>query len=295
MSVDTIIALNASEAIWDDLNPQPAQSVKMAAYNDGVDKEAYLAANSDIADWPASAYIVGAWDDATGLQAGETYDPNTGDVIGSPLFPVQSDYADYIRPLGNQAGRATGLLDSLRWAGHPEQKFLFEDYRYTPINSPFTLEIIRQDYGSDALPWDNGTTYQTGDFATSGGMWVSLQDGNIGNTPFGGSPFWEFINQSGPWGWVVKMLSDDPSRDITSRAIGVYSDPECTIFQYTTGTYINDGKYGDVYYTECPSGNRLTNLEQVNFALLLGSAQEGFMNLPIESDVNTSLYWSSDQ
>jgi hypothetical protein len=127
-------------------------------------------------------------------------------------------------------------------------------------------------------------------------MWRSLQDVNIGNTPFGGSPFWEFINQSGFWGWVVFMVSDDPNRDINARAIGIYTDPACTIFEYTTGSFINDGKYGDVFYTECPAGNRVSTNAQVNFALLLGSAQEGWMNLPEGGDgeINDSLYWASD-
>jgi hypothetical protein len=232
----------------------------------------------------------------TGLQEGQSYDVGNN-VIGTPTHPVTADYTGWIRPLGNDAGFATGLLDSTRWAGHKEEKFLADDNRYTPADSPFTLEIIRQDYGSTAQPWDNGTTYQTGDFVTSGGMWQSLQDSNTGNTPFGGSPFWEFINQSGPWGWVVKMLSDDPARDINARAIGIYTDPAATIFQYTTGAFVNDGKYGvGVYYTECPPGNRLANPDAIYYALLLGAAQEGIFQLNALADGSEAiaLFWSAD-
>jgi hypothetical protein len=159
------------------------------------------------------------------------------------------------------------------------------------------LEIIRQDYGSEALPWDTNTVYAEGDFATSGGMWRSLQDGNQGNTPFGGSAFWEFINQSGPWGWLVKMISADPQRDITARAIGQYSDPEATSFLFTTGAFINDGKYGDVFYTECPPGNRAATADPVYFALLLGAAQEGIFQLdsPDDGSHAEALFWAADQ
>ena len=293
MSLDRIYKILTADAVWTEINPQPPQSVQIA--ESGLDS-AYLVGEAGFADWDAlTSTIVGSWDSSTGLQEGESYDGGGG-VIGTPTHPVTTDYATWIRPLGNESGFATGLLDSTRWAGHKEEKFLFEDNRYTPTDSPFTLEIIRQDYGSTALPWDNGTTYSTGDFATSGGMWVSLQDNNLGNTPFGGSPFWEFINQSGPWGWVVEVLSDDPQRDITARAIGVYSDPAATAFLFTTGAFINDGKYGDVFYTECPPGNRDTNPDPVYYALLLGAAQEGIFQLdaPDEGAEATALFWSAD-
>jgi hypothetical protein len=299
MSIDTVIALPAADV---PAELPTSQAVLMAEYDDGVVKQAYLVTDYNALDWPVSTYIVGAWDneqtnDQGYLQSGQTFDVDGTTVLGTPTHALASDYVAFIRPLGNDAGRATGLLDSVRWQGHSEGKFLADANRYTPADAPFTLEIIRQDYGSTAQPWDNGVTYQTGEFATSGGMWMSLQDNNTGNTPFGGSPFWEFINQSGPWGWVVQMLSDDPLRDITARAVGIYTDPEATIFEYTTGAFINDGKYGDVFYTECPPGNRIADPDQVNFALLLGSAQEGFMNLPVgvDGETNTSLYWAADQ
>jgi hypothetical protein len=92
------------------------------------------------------------------------------------------------------------------------------------------------------------------------------------------------------------MLSDDPLRDITARAIGIYTDPEATIFQYTTGAFINDGKYGDVFYTECPPGNRLATADPIYFALLLGAAQEGIFQLDALADgaEATALFWSAD-
>jgi hypothetical protein len=278
-------------------NPRPSPSVLNGTWAGFV---SYLYTSNDadpLPDWPASGAILGAWNQSDGLQYGESYDDDETTVIGSPTYPIQQDYWDHVNVLGNDSGHATGPLRSLKWQGHSEEKYAVTDVSEYPVsNAPFTLEIQRQDYGSDALPWDNATVYNTGDFATSGGMWRSLQDGNVGNTPFGGSPFWEFINQAGPWGWVVFMLSDDPGRDITARAIGQYSDPEATNFLFTTGAFINDGKYGDVFYTECPPGNRDTNPDPVYFALLLGAAQEGIFQLeaPEDGAEATALFWAAD-
>ena len=133
MSHDAIIALDAADAVWSLSNPQPAQSVLISIYNDGADKQAYLANNTDIVDWPSSAYVVGSWDldqesEDGYLQTGQTFGVG-GVVNGTPTYPLQPDYTAYIRPLGNDDGEATGLLDSIRWAGHPEAKWLEDDNR----------------------------------------------------------------------------------------------------------------------------------------------------------------------
>jgi hypothetical protein len=93
------------------------------------------------------------------------------------------------------------------------------------------------------------------------------------------------------------MISADPQRDITARAIGQYSDPEATSFLFTTGAFINDGKYGDVFYTECPPGNRAATADPVYFALLLGAAQEGIFQLdsPDDGSHAEALFWAADQ
>jgi hypothetical protein len=290
MSIDFIVTIPVADVPAELPNP----SVLMAQWTDGVPKQAYLYTADDISAWPIAAGVTGAWDTATGLQNGQTYDIGNN-VIGTPNFPVTSDYATFIRPLGNFNGEATGLLDSLRWAGHSEPKFLADDNRYTPTESPFTLQITRIDNGSTALPWDNGTTYEMGDFVTSGGLWQSVQDSNTGNTPFGGSPWWFFVNQSGPWMWRVDMISDDPQRDITARAIGVYSDPAATNFLYTTGAFVDDGSGN--FFTETPPGNRTATAEPVYFALLLGAGQEGIFQLQALEDGADAeaLFWSADQ
>jgi hypothetical protein len=96
-----------------------------------------------------------------------------------------------------------------------------------------------------------------------------------------------------PWGWRVDMVSEDPSRDITARAVGIYSDPECTAYLYTTGAFVDDGSGN--YYTECPVGQRKASPEPVYFALLLGAGQEGYFNLIDEAEGAevTKLFWAT--
>lgn len=291
--------LNSEDDLYDEESPRPSPSVLVKQYNDGANKRCYLFSGI-LGDWSGSpsATVLVAFTRDTGLQEGQSYDIND-DIVGTPTYPVASNYWTYVRPLGNEAGKATGPLRTLRWQGQPERRYVEGTTssnlsEYPNTNAPFNLKITREDYGSTALPWDSGTTYNTGDFATSGGMWRSLQDNNINNTPFGGSAYWEFINQTGPWGWRVDMLSADPSRDITARAIGVYSDPEATSYLFTTGAFVNDGNGN--YFTECPAGNRTANADPIYFALLLGAAQEGIFALeaPEEGAEAQALFWAAD-
>ena len=50
----------------------------------------------------------------------------------------------------------------------------------------------------------------------------------------------------------------------------------------TTGAFVDDG--GGNYYTVCQVGQRKATPEPVYFALLLGSAQEGYFNLIDEEE-----------
>ena len=288
MSIDRIYKILTADIPVD----LPTQSVQIAV--SGLE-EAYLVGELGFTDWDAlTSTLVGSWDSDTGLQEGQTYTDGAPPVIGTPTFPVTADYATWIRPLGNEAGRATGILDSTRWQGHVEQKFLDNDNRYPSTNTPFSLEIYRENIGADAPAWDSVTQFFTGDYATNGGStWIASQD-SLNEVPFGGSTFWDLVSVAG-YGWVVEMLSADPVRDITARAIGVYSDPECTAFLYTTGAFVQDGSHGNNFYTLCPPAQRTPTPDQVNFALLLGAAQEGFINLTEGADTLESLFWSADQ
>jgi hypothetical protein len=233
---DKIITLAIADDTWTEENPRPAPSVLMA---ENATDRAYLTHSS--ADWSGVTHeVVGEWEEQT----------------GAPLMPVGLAYQDWIRPFGNDAGVATGELDSMRWQGHAEPKWYDYDdtdpeniqTRRYPVNTmPFTLKITREDHTADPV--------------------------------FPG------------WGWRVDMLSADPLRDITARGIGIYSDPDWNNYLYTTGAFVDDGSGN--YYTECPVGQRTTNPDPVYFALLLGSAKEGTWAM-IDTD-SEALFWGQDQ
>lgn len=298
--IDRIYGIATATALWQndselpDYFPFPSQSVEIST---NTTESAYLVGEDGFTAWDDlvtndGAYIIGSWDSDNGLQEGEYYDIDGTTVLGAPAHPATADYTTWVRPLGNDAGKATGVLDSPRWQGHAEQKFLEANERYPSTKKPFSLMIQRQNIGVGAPDWDSLTQYTTGDYAKSGGAtWQASQD-SLNQTPYGGSPYWTFINTPG-WGWKVTMLSDDPVRDITARAVGVYSDAECTSYLYTTGAFVDDG--GGTYFTECPVGQRTATPDQVNFALLLGAAQEGYFNLSDGGDSTEALFWSSDQ
>lgn len=285
-------------------NPQPPQSVLWKEWNDGSDQQAYLYtadAVDPLPEWPALSSVMGAWDqsqptpDNGYLQLGETYDIDGTTVIGTPTYPIPAEYWTEVNVLGNQAGEATGPLRIVRWQGHPEKKEAVTDTsEYPVVNSPFGLETIRHNIGADAPVWDNVTQYFIGDYVQSplGTTWQALQD-NINDQPFGGNPAWEFINSAG-WGWEVIMLSDDPQRDIAARGMGKYSDPACTVFEFTTGSFVDRGD--GVFHTLCPPGNRTATPDPLYLALLLGAAQEGYINFLDEDDgaTTTELYWAAD-
>ena len=278
----------------------PSQTVQIAT---NATETAFLVGEGGQAGWDAvpGAAIVGSWDRsqvyADGyVQEGQAVD-ELGVVTGSPTHQITADLFGWIRPLGNYAdGSATGPLDSTRWQGAPEAKFAVDIDRYPPTDSPFTIQIDRQDIGATAPEYNAGTTYQTGDYAYSvpGTVWRSLQDNNVGNAQFGGSVWWEFVNPSG-WGWVCIVLSDDPQRTITARAIALYSDPEATNYLGTSGAFIQDGSYGNHYYCVCPTALYTSTRQDIYWALLFGAAQEGHYTLAESDDQIAAEFWEDIQ
>ncbi len=181
---------------------------------------------------------------------------------GAPLIPVGDDYAEWINPFGNVDGKATGAPDSTRWQGHGEKKL----YHYE-VDETDPENVI-----------------------------ITAQDSPDDNQAFSLLIERQFIEDDGfpdiPHGWKVTMVSEDPNRDVTARGIGIYSDPEATQFLYTTGAFVPDG---ETFSTVCPVGQRTADKVQINFALLLGSAQEGIWNLPIGTDSGERRFWEKDQ
>lgn len=157
-----------------------------------------------------------------------------------------------LRPLGNDAGMATDDLDLTHYQDHAQRHL-----QLTP-----QVDTLPE-YPVDTQPFTVTMERQWDD-----------------------TPGWE------GWGWKFIVKFADPSRDATARAVGIYSDPECKEYLYTTGELIEEGA---VYVAENPAGKATAEKEPVYYALLLGSAQEGIMNLPVESETQTKLFWEHDQ
>jgi hypothetical protein len=307
MTTDFYIELLASESDWQNdpdlpgYNPQPTPSVLAAEYNDGADQRCYLYA-SDLADplpeWPASASVLAAWSQ-TGLQYGETYDTQEPpQVVGTPTYAIQQNYWDYVRPLGNSAGRATGPLRTVRFQGHPEVRYAVTDEAEYPVtDSPFTLGVIRDDH---TYPdWDSVTTYDTDEKVMHGGLgYQSQQTSNTNHEPGapGSGPWW-LLTEFG-WGWTATMIVQSTSQDpITNYNVRGYPDPACTPGTqiYTSGNFSDTG--GGVFQSSMPSGNWTPTADQINIALIFaggGNAQTGIITLEVGQDENTSLYWAAD-
>jgi hypothetical protein len=105
------------------------------------------------------------------------------------------------------------------------------------------------------------------------------------------------------WGWRGEILVTAAARPANARAIGIYSDPECTAYLYTTGAFQFgqsewqtdiDGNLIDVWFTECPLGRATTEQQDWHYALLFGAAQEGHYTLPIGSPPLVRNYWQAN-
>ena len=285
--------LTATDDLYDEENPRPYASVLMTEYND---RRAYLY-TGDSPDWPDS-YIVGAWPE-TGLQLGQSWDDSDPpEVIGTPTYPVHADYTEFIRPLGNADRRATGDLDSLRWQGRPEEKYIQDAERYTDSDDPFVLTITR-DYSGIYPDWVSITTYPQGEKVMWEGQgYQSQQTNNIGREP--GAP------GSGPWwaqtefgyGWIATMIEPAVSQDpVTNYNIRVYPTEECVPGEqiYTSGNFAD---VGDVFQTSATSNNWTATEEQVNIALIFvggGNTQNGIITMDVGVDEVTAQFWSHDQ
>ena len=293
--IDRIYKLLTADAQWDELNPQPPQSVQIAT---NATETAYLVGAAGFTAWDAlTSTIVGSWDAATGLQEGQSYSTASPQTItGTPTHPVTADYTAWIRPLGNQERRATGDLDATRWQGHAEEKYLQDDERYPDSDDPFYITIVRDDNRVGPL-WDAGTTYAENDKVVWNNKgWNSLIASNTGNEPGTNPPRWEEV-ESG-YGWTATMVKAATSRPaIVNYKVGIYPTDDCTPGNeiYYTGAFQD---VGGVFTSSAPSGQWTVNPDTVNYALIYSpgpDAQEGIFNLFEGQDSVTMQFWSHDQ
>jgi len=106
------------------------------------------------------------------------------------------------------------------------------------------------------------------------------------------------------WGFRVELIGTSTDRDPSARAIGVYSDPECTQFLWTTGGFIQgvsdwqidiNGDPITVWYTDSWDGDRPEQKKDWNVAMLLGAAQEGHQTLGVNDFMINYLFWDYNQ
>ena len=192
----------------------------------------------------------------------------TNPFTGLPVAPTDEDLYLQIRPLGNDAGQATGPLGYHGWAGTPVRVLGDPDATYEPArlypgpDIPFDAEARHKYFSTPATPSSTG------------------------------------------WGFRYELIGKAETRDPSARAIGVYSDPECTQYLWTTGALqlgnsdwqTDDlGNPIEVWYTDSWDGDRPDDQKDWHIAMLLGSAQEGHQTLPIGSDGIRYLFWEFDQ
>ncbi len=183
---------------------------------------------------------------------------------GSKVFCDEAMYQTHFRAFANtEDGFATDGLDFHHWQGHKQRQMqvaaeeepVVGHAEYPATDQPFSLSMEH--------------------FEVTEGTWQGH-------------------------GWKCWMLSNDPNRDILARAIGIYSDPACENYLYTTGAFVmtDTGEVDELDnpilrpMCECPLGQLKAEKEPIHYALLLGSAQEGVMNLPVETDVLINNFWS---
>ena len=200
-----------------------------------------------------------------------------GDIIGVwdydgvPVGAPDVDSYTAIRPLGNDAGQATGTLGyhhvmghAPRMLGDPEAADPIERL-YPADDQPFAIEVRHKEFTGNSNPeWDG-------------------------------------------WGWRAEIVGGAASRDPSARAIGIYSDEDASQFLYTTGAFSEqpsawqvdaDGLPLTVWATEYNPGllgYPNDSKAPVHHACLLGSAQEGHASLQPEQESAYHEFWDHDQ
>lgn len=207
-----------------------------------------------------------------GIYLGDGYSPVPEGAIIIEQDGVVLDQAEYlaIRPLGNEEGKATDQLNYQHFAGAARRV----------MNLAATDPVVRA-YPEDNLPFAIEVRHK-------------LFTGNA-------NPVWD------GWGWRAEIVGGAASRDPAARAIGIYSDPECLNYLYTTGAFTQQPSAWQtdaagvpliVWATEYNPGllgypNDIP--QDVHHACLLGSAQEGYATLGAMQVSAYHEFWEHDQ
>ena len=114
----------------------------------------------------------------------------------------------------------------------------------------------------------------------------------------------EFTGTYAGHGWRAEMAGGVKDRAPGVRAVGLYSDQECTAYLYTTGAFIEGlsdwqldgaGNPINVWYTETPPGQVTPEETAIHMAVLSGSIQEGHQTLEEDHQRMQYQFWDRDQ
>lgn len=241
-----------------------------------------------------------------------TYDPDTGEPI-TELVEIQVTNYPY------HAAVNTGMLD--------EQYVMEVLHTVNPLLPGDTLVAHRLAEESVATI-DNAAIYEqirpfgnNPDGSATGVLLYHYIDGYpvrlfqsgdpypVDNEPFDAEIRHKYFETpatpvSTGWGFRFELIGAAHTRDPSARAIGAYSDPECTQYLWTTGAlqlgtsdWQTDelGTPLEVWYTDSWDGDRPASQKDWHVAMLLGSAQEGHQTLPAGSDGVEYLFWQYSQ
>jgi len=226
------------------------QGIFSMTYDNGTEQWLYLSSVP-----LEGGTLIGAWhnDGTVALDDQEPPQP----------IPVHPDYAEYIRPFGNDDGMATDRLDYHHYQGHNQRVMQLEPVQdtapvYPSDTQPIVLTMERR--------WDDTPGFEG-------------------------------------WGWRATIEFSDPSRPPDARAIGIYDADwnyqyTTGAFVWTdTGEVDDDGQPIFKWQTVNPAGRVTASPESLYYALLWGSIQEGRMSLEslAEDESRTDYYWDKDQ
>ncbi len=169
-----------------------------------------------------------------------------------------------IRPLGNNPDGRATKQLQYPYAAGERQRQLESGRLYPASNSPFAIAVTHKEWAGQSNPTWDG------------------------------------------WGWRAEFVVDPSggTRNPGVRAIAIYSDEECTQYQFTTGAFVEgpsdwqmdeEGDPLTVWYTETPIGRATPTQEPVHHAVLYASLQEGHATMWPGDEGTLFNYWENDQ
>ena len=188
------------------------------------------------------------------------------DYDGVPIGAPEVDAYTAIRPLGNDAGQATGTLCYHHVMGHAHRM----------LGDPEAADPIERLYPADDQPFE-----------------IIIDH------------FWYEQAEFSGWGFLAEIAGGAASRDPSVRAMAVYSDPEHTQYLWTGGAFRqgpsrlgqvdSEGNPLTVWFSDTPAGFRTAEKTPWNLAVLWASVQEGTCILDPDAGRITLQFWSHSQ